>query len=743
MTEVRRSLAAYLVALAACAALLVVTFELWRADLRVPLSYGMDSVCTQLYAKTVIENGWYLNNPALGAPFGLEMHDFPLSDGLFFLLERAIAATTSRDAAVVVNLYYFGTYFLTTVVALAVLRRLGVARGPAVVCALLYAFLPYHMHRGERHLFLSSYFLVPLAVLVCVWIYRDGELLFREGGRARLSLGNGKALAALATCVLLGSGGVYYAAFSCYLLLVAGACAAVARRKLHPLGSAAILAAVIAAGVAANVAPKVLYAREHGPNPAVGRREPSDVEFYALKVAQLLLPEHGHRVGALARLRERYDRAQTAPPHENDAAGLGVVGAIGFLALLGAVVLRRAKGEDTESTRLVDGLAALNIAALLLATTGGLGAVVGFVVSPLIRCYNRISVFIAFFALAAVALGLARLVRAARPGWPRLVAHAGLAALLVVGVLDQTTRYLLPDYEKIQRQFASDAEFVGRIEASLPPGASVFQLPLNEFPEGSPPGKMGTYDPARAYLHAKSLRWSFGAMKGRYADAWQKYAVERPTPETLRTIALAGFSGVWVDRDGYADRGAGVEAELAKAIGAEPMVSPCGRFTFFDVRPFVANLRRELGPDRWAAEAASALRPMVVTWHGGFYGREGAGDMTWHWSDGSGEVRIANPTDRPRAVEVTMGLVAIDPAPSRVAIAGPDGPADYATGSVVKRSLVVPPGGATLTFSSDAKRVVLKGDPRTLAFRVEGFRVVAADGPASAPVAVGDGATKR
>ena len=93
----------------------------------------------------------------------------------------------------------------------------------------------------------------------------------------------------------------------------------------------------------------------------------------------------------------------------------------------------------------------------------------------------------------------------------------------------------------------------------------VFQLPLNEFPEGSPPGTMGTYDPARAYLHSKTLRWSFGAMKGRFGDSWQKYAVDRPTPETLRTIALAGFSGVWVDRDGYADRGAAVEAKLAKA----------------------------------------------------------------------------------------------------------------------------------------------------------------------------------
>ncbi len=461
MTEVRRSLLAYALAIAACAALLFVLFKLWRIDLHVPLSYELDSVCTQLWARGVVENGWYLANPHLGAPFGMEMHDFPLSDSLFFGLERIIALGTS-DPVLVVNLYYFATYFLTTVIALAVLRQFDVPRGPAVVAALLYAFLPYHLQRGERHLFLASYFLVPLAAMVCLWIYRDGELLFRErdGRRARLSLGNGRALAALGICALLGSGGVYYAAFTCYLLLVAGCCAAARRRRIHPLGSAAILVALIGAGVAANVAPTALYAREHGPNPAVTRREPGQVERFSLKIAQLLMPAHGHRIEALARLRERYDGEPITLVHETGSATLGVVGSLGFLGLIGAIFLR----QRSDAPRLVDGLGALTLAALLLATTGGFGAIVGYVVSPVIRCYNRISIFIAFFALTAAALGLARLVCMARPGWPTVAVNVGLGAVLAVGILDQTNRRLLPDQGEVKSQFASDAEFAGRIE---------------------------------------------------------------------------------------------------------------------------------------------------------------------------------------------------------------------------------------------------------------------------------------
>ena len=49
------------------------------------------------------------------------------------------------------------------------------------------------------------------AVLVVVWVYR-GE-----------SVSRGRVLAATALCLLVGSAGVYYAFFGCFLSLVAGA----------------------------------------------------------------------------------------------------------------------------------------------------------------------------------------------------------------------------------------------------------------------------------------------------------------------------------------------------------------------------------------------------------------------------------------------------------------------------------------------------------------------------------------
>ncbi len=642
----------------------------------------------------------------------MEMHDFPLADGLFFALLRGFALAFG-DHVVALNAYYLATFFLATASALFALRRLGVDRGPAVVCGLLYSFLHYHFFRGEAHLFLASYFLVPLAAMVCLWIYRDDELLFRSR----------RAVWPIIICVLLGSGGIYYAAFSCYLLMVAGLIGAVARRKIHPLGSAAILAGLIVASGVANLAPALLYRLRHGPNPGAVVRYPIHAELWGLRMTQLLLPVQDHRIGALAGLRRRYDFAQTVPPWDSDAASLGVIGAVGFLGLLGVALVRR----RSETPRTIDGLAALNLAALLLATSSGLGAIVGYVASPLIRCYNRISVFLAFFALAAVGLTLTRLLRSTRPGWPRVTAHFGLAAVLVVGVLDQTPRGLAPHYDELKSSYDRDAAFVGRIEAALPVGSSVFQLPILEFPESIPPGVMGPYDHGRPYLHSKSLRWSYGAMKGRYGDAWQKAASDQPAPAMLRSLALAGFSGVYIDRAGFDDRGVAVEAGLAREAGAPPIESDDHRLAFYDLRPFATALSDRLGPEGWAEARSACLDVVTASWLGGFLGRvDGPDGSSSHICGQRGRLRLDVPSDRPRRVEVSMDLRGASGRSRPVRIDWPDGPEVYAPDVPVRRSLVIPPAGLTLNFATSAAGAA---DPKSPAFRVERFAIAESEPP--------------
>ena len=65
--------------------------------------------------------------------------------------------------AVVLNTYFILTFPLAAMSAAWFLRIVGLRRVTAAAFAVLYAFAPYHFLRGEVHLFLSAYYVVPYA----------------------------------------------------------------------------------------------------------------------------------------------------------------------------------------------------------------------------------------------------------------------------------------------------------------------------------------------------------------------------------------------------------------------------------------------------------------------------------------------------------------------------------------------------------------------------------------------------
>ena len=72
----------------------------------------------------------------------------------------------------------------------------------------------------------------------------------------------------------------------------------------------------------------------------------------------------------------------------------------------------------------------------------------------------------------------------------------------------------------------------------------VFQLPYVAFPESPPAHKMRDYDHLWGYFHSDRLKWSYGAIKGREGDLWQRRAASEPAAEMVETLRGAGFGGV-------------------------------------------------------------------------------------------------------------------------------------------------------------------------------------------------------
>jgi phosphoglycerol transferase len=615
--------------LAAAASVLFAAWvlRLWRGGLGIPLRYSPvdDTKFYLMLVKGITEHGWYSSNPSLGAPFGQQLTDYPQgADSLSLLLIRLLAVFSSNPA-LIINLLFLGTFALCAFTAHLVMRALGISALSSGLAAVLFSLLAYHFFRGESHLLLSAYYAVPLAAYLFLRVLGSGTLFAR---RAAASPGivrwaSGRTALTVAMCVVVGSDNLYYATFAVVILAVAVLIAALLRRRPSAI-QGLLVAALIVATVGVNLAPSLAYRARHGTNAVLERSlagNESSNEAFGLRLSNLLLPAPAARIAPLREVTEEYDRAIAPGYCEACYASLGTVGDGGFLWLtLCAVLAIFGVPALTARRRLLRDAAIGAWLAIALGAVGGLGSLLELLLTPDIRAWNRISVLVAFFSLLCIGVLLDALRR--RLGVQR---HGGalgviaLAGILFFGVYDQTSDSYIPPYRSTARQWRSDQELVREIEATLPAGASVFELPYVPFPEGYPETPVSDavatyatkYEPLRGYLHSKYLRWSYGAIKGRPSD-WPAALSGQPLPYVLAAAGAAGFTGLWVDPAGFEPaNSARLHTALRATLGERGLVSPDGDLWFFDMRPYLVRLARK----HTAAEAAllrqRSLHPLI------------------------------------------------------------------------------------------------------------------------------------
>jgi phosphoglycerol transferase len=546
----------------------------WDGDLDVPYLNVGDANFYRSEVKGILEHGWFWRNSDVGAPEGQQLFDYPglSGDPLNVLLMKVIGLFTS-DAAVVVNVFYLLTFPLVGLAAYLVLRRLTVSVPSAIACAILYAILPYHFVRGEGHLVLSAYYAVPLGAYLVLAVLGDRPLF----AKWRLTLGT----LALCAVIAFASAGYYYAAFTMILVgAVALIRAGVTRSRRPLLEGGAVVGAILAFSLL-TLLPSFVYWIENGRNDEVAQRLPLESEFYGLKLAQLVLPITDHRIDRLADLRQDYN-TWFSTNEATLATPLGVVATVGLLWLLAVSFMQLASPGRAVAAPLYGQAGLATVLALFVGWTGGFSALIAEV-WPQIRSWNRLSIFIGFFALLAVGLLLDRAFAGLRSRGGGVELGAGLLlVVLTVGALDQTSSAYRPNYAALEADYRSDGEFVSAIEERLPADAIVFQLPYHPFPETPGQERMTDYDLFRGYLHSSDLRWSYGFMKGRAGDPSPLIA-EAEGRELVRLARAAGYAGIYIDRFGYEDNAASLEQGLTTAVGEAPLVSPNGRLSFFEL----------------------------------------------------------------------------------------------------------------------------------------------------------------
>jgi len=649
----------YIGAAVVCCLILWTLYGLWHVDLRFPIvSLGGDALVNQaLIFKALVDNPWYWDNSRLGAPFGLNLRDFPLPD-LAVLGSIKLLTVFTKNHNLIRNLVVLGGFPLITLTSLYAMQRLGVRYIIALTLSLLYAFSSYHHMRLAPHALLAfSYFTVPILTLLAIPLFENRPIFvttrlswpkaafqnFRDGWRA------------IAACVVIGATGmVYYPFFSCYLLLVAGVVAAARSRSTLPFVRSLCLVGVIGTTLALSLAPTIVQNLTHGSN-AITERSPQEAEVYGLKIAQLIIPGAGHRIEYLKHLGDYYN--SIAPlVGENQTAYLGLVGVVGFLYLIFVAL-----GGPVSDVR-IRTLSYLNLAAVLLGTIGGFSSIFAFLVSPTIRSYNRICVYIGFFSL----LSLALVAEKAAARWistfaGRLVLGAGLAAVLWFGVYDQYA--MESNYDQPKREYLEADAFIAKIEQSVPPNSAIYQFPYFPFSERR------DYSLFTPYLHSKTLRWSFGSVLGRRGDIWHSRIAALPEERAIEVIALAGFAGAYVAREQIPDRGASLEAKLQSLLGGPQVVSATGHAAFYSFREYTEKLTKSLGQKEFERRQSDLLNWTYLGWRDGFYPAESHNGLVDVWGKNHSRFLIENPSSMTRKVVFRAKVRAKD-APAMVSIVG-------------------------------------------------------------------------
>lgn len=664
-----------------------------------PFVYDHDAVENLSVIKNLLEQGWPLTNPRLGAPFGSQFYDFPVvaGDALHLSIMWLIGLFTSNPA-VVANIFFLLSFPVTALTSLWVFRRLGLSTTVAVFCAVLYALAPYHFFRGELHLFLQGYYGLPFGIYIAVKTLTGQSL-------RRLH----RPLVIVLLCLVAATTDVYFAAFSLVLIGLATAAAAAdpARRAAVRSGVAAL--ALIGVFTLVQHLPSIVYQAEHGKDVAVAAlRYPNQSEVFGMKLVRLLLPVDGHRVRPLADLTAHYVRESPTQLVEEPPQALGVVASAGFLFLLAysllaaAGVRRRARDETT----VLGAVGALTTAAVIIAVAGGLSLVVAYFVSDSIRSWNRMSIVIAFFGLFAIGTLLDGL-------RPRIESRARgavpwLGLLVVVGVLaalDQAPASIVPAYDATARVWQADNAYFSDLERRLPKGAMVYETPYFPYPERG-------YDEARPYIHTKALRFSFGAIEGRPAD-WAGALAGQPGGLIVPSVAAAGFAGVLVFPSFYPDGGQAADQDLRRVASATPIQSPDGNYRFYDLRPFAAREARLLSAQDLAVLRNRTLHPIRVVFSPSFAAAEFQKGVlalaNIRFTDRPrGSLQLVNPSPFPRKVSFQAVVVNEESTRIHAFVSWPgSGVKSYALksndGTPIDRTVVVPPGGLTVDITTDER----------------------------------------
>ncbi len=681
--------------------LLQYLFRFHLLDLRVPFSYDGDALLSLAAIKTMINDGWVFRGTQLGAPFGFNFLDFPGADNFFWVVLK-IFTLFSDDHFLILNVFYIFGYVLIYFATYWALRKYEVNIFLSVAFAIAFTVAPYHFLRNAKHLFLAIYFIVPLISVVMIDV-TNGLLKNSNGKFGNLTSSYFLIL------VLTGMCGIYYAFFSILIFSLLGIIGYLRNKDLVIIKNTVIGVFVILLAALSNLIPSLYYRFIEGPNLMVAQRSFIESELYGLKLIQLVLPIWGHSSALFARLNHKYQEQILIT--EATSSALGVLATIGFFYLLISLIIRLRPSLDER----LEVLSRINLFAFLIGTVGGLGGIFAFFITPEFRGLNRISIFIAFFSLFALAIILDKTLNAINSQYKKVYFLALSLFISAFALFDQVPKGVIGQNPELTKSFYAEKKFYKELENLVPPKSLIYQYPYVQFPEIAELYKEGYYSYFKPYLQSGGIGWSYGAIKGRPPDFWNKAISALDPNEQVKSLQKSGFSGILVNTDACKNGCIDMLQVLKSVSRVDPLISPDGVNIFYPIEP--AKLA-EITPKLFHIPAD------------GFYGLESnRNGESWSWAGANGTLLVYNFSKDPANAMLEAKIVVVNS--SKLSVDGRSTPRELAfipnEERQVTLELQLAPGKNVIAFNTGMPPVEIKPDPRRFGFRLSSIRIVALD----------------
>lgn len=411
-------------------------------------------------------------------------------------------------------------------------------RALLAACAILFGLAPYAFVRNLQHLQLTCFWQLPLFTLFLLWFG------WRE--RVQLHVSEGMKLG-IATGLIGGLLNPYYLGPFLVLLtlLVLGK---IGTRDW--VSTRIFILTLLSAGVGFVIQnmDTFLYAAAQGKNRIAVCRDLWWMVKFGLYLPDLFFPR-AHRWEWFNMW--SWGIYQGHVPEQ--LCGESMTSYIGMMPAFGLIILI-ISGVSWIAAQRYDKVSPyfwLSMALILFSLAGGVNYLLGAIGFQYLRAMDRTSIFLACFSLYFLCERL--------PVWvPSRIINWVALLIIPLGIWDQVPKYHSWEdttHKKGWADFENDRKFFPKLEAMLPKGAMVFELPVKDYPEDGQMLKMGDYEHFRPHLHTEALRFSYGAVKGRWGVQWQKKCAAQVPEKMVEELVCRGFSAVLINKKAYEDSG--------------------------------------------------------------------------------------------------------------------------------------------------------------------------------------------